>query len=85
MVSVSVAAATVGVPGTAVCAVAGVITEVVAVRPVLKSLDQHLYVLSTLAALPNRLESILLTASSNPNAAYEAGSEEYTVRNLRTL
>jgi hypothetical protein len=42
-------------------------------------------VLSTLAALPNRLESILLTASSNPNAAYEAGSEEYTVRNLRTL
>lgn len=31
------------------CAVVGVITEVVAVRPVLKSLDQHLYVLSTLA------------------------------------
>jgi branched-chain amino acid transport system permease protein len=27
----------------------GVVTEVVAVRPVLKSLDQHLYVLSTLA------------------------------------
>jgi len=27
----------------------GVITEIVAVRPVLKSLDQHLYVLSTLA------------------------------------
>ena len=31
------------------CAIIGVITEYVAVRPVLKSLDQHLYVLSTLA------------------------------------
>jgi branched-chain amino acid transport system permease protein len=31
------------------CAVVGVVTELVAVRPVLKSLDQHLYVLSTLA------------------------------------
>ncbi len=30
-------------------AVLGVVTEVVTVRPVLKSLDQHLYVLSTLA------------------------------------
>jgi len=30
-------------------AVCGIITEIVAVRPVLKSLDQHLYVLSTLA------------------------------------
>lgn len=30
-------------------AVVGIITEIVAVRPVLKSLDQHLYVLSTLA------------------------------------
>lgn len=33
----------------ATCAVIGVVTEVVAVRPVLKSLEQHLYVLSTLA------------------------------------
>jgi branched-chain amino acid transport system permease protein len=33
----------------AVCALLGVVTEYVAVRPVLKSLDQHLYVLSTLA------------------------------------
>ena len=33
----------------AVCALAGVLTEIVAVRPVLKSLEQHLYVLSTLA------------------------------------
>ncbi len=31
------------------CAMLGVATEYVAVRPVLKSLDQHLYVLSTLA------------------------------------
>lgn len=33
----------------AACALVGVVTEYVAVRPVLKSLDQHLYVLSTLA------------------------------------
>src|SRR5215831_4788323 len=33
----------------AACALIGVITEIVAVRPVLKNLDQHLYVLSTLA------------------------------------
>ena len=31
------------------CAILGFITEIVAVRPVLKSLEQHLYVLSTLA------------------------------------
>src|SRR3954468_12736775 len=30
-------------------ALLGVVTEIVAVRPVLKNLDQHLYVLSTLA------------------------------------
>jgi branched-chain amino acid transport system permease protein len=33
----------------AACALIGIITEYVAVRPVLKSLEQHLYVLSTLA------------------------------------
>jgi branched-chain amino acid transport system permease protein len=33
----------------AVCAAVGVITEIVAVRPVLDKLEQHLYVLSTLA------------------------------------
>src|SRR5215471_9228759 len=33
----------------AACAVIGVLTEFVAVRPVLKNVDQHLYVLSTLA------------------------------------
>jgi branched-chain amino acid transport system permease protein len=31
------------------CALIGVVTEIVAVRPVLKSLEQHLYVLTTLA------------------------------------
>jgi branched-chain amino acid transport system permease protein len=31
------------------CAIVGVVTEVLAVRPVLASLDKHLYVLSTLA------------------------------------
>lgn len=31
------------------CALLGVVTEIAAVRPVLKSLEQHLYVLSTLA------------------------------------
>jgi len=39
-----------GLLATLLCAaLIGVITEFVAVRPVLKSLDQHLYVLSTLA------------------------------------
>jgi len=33
----------------AVCAIIGVLTEIIAVRPVLNSLEQHLYVLSTLA------------------------------------
>jgi branched-chain amino acid transport system permease protein len=33
----------------AACAVVGIVTEIIAVRPVLKSLEQHLYVLSTLA------------------------------------
>src|SRR3954470_5838490 len=33
----------------AACMLVGVVTEFVAVRPVLRSLDQHLYVLTTLA------------------------------------
>ena len=36
----------------ACCAAVGIVTEIVAVRPVLKSLEQHLYVLSTLALAP---------------------------------
>jgi branched-chain amino acid transport system permease protein len=46
-----------GIPGPvglvltlAACAAVGVLTEIVAVRPVLASLEKHLYVLSTLAA-----------------------------------
>jgi branched-chain amino acid transport system permease protein len=40
----------VGLVATLACgAIIGVITEIVTVRPVLKSLEQHLYVLSTLA------------------------------------
>ena len=40
----------VGLAATLACgAVIGVVTEIVTVRPVLKSLEQHLYVLSTLA------------------------------------
>src|SRR5581483_7181919 len=31
------------------CALVGVLTEIIAVRPVLRSLERHLYVLSTLA------------------------------------
>src|SRR3990170_3065437 len=42
----SFTAGTLGMPGGALL---GLVTEIVAVRPVLKSLDQHLYVLSTLA------------------------------------
>src|SRR5207253_2018128 len=33
----------------AACAAVGVLTEIVAVRPVLNAIEQHLYVLSTLA------------------------------------
>ncbi len=41
----------IGLPLTlAACAAVGVATEVIAVRPVLAKLEQHLYVLSTLAA-----------------------------------
>src|SRR6202453_3099760 len=40
------------------CAIIGVITEFVAVRPVLKSLDQHLYVLSTLALMIQQIAAI---------------------------
>ncbi|MGA3156346.1 MAG: EAL domain-containing protein [Steroidobacteraceae bacterium] len=49
-------------------------------RPV--SADQ---VPATLASLPNRLESILLTSSAGPTAALDASSADYTVRNLRRL
>jgi branched-chain amino acid transport system permease protein len=44
----------------------GVITEIVAVRPVLKSLDQHLYVLSTLALALMVQQFIAIQWSTEP-------------------
>jgi branched-chain amino acid transport system permease protein len=50
------------------CAAVGVVTELVAVRPVLKSLDQHLYVLSTLALalMIQQLTAILWSTEPQP-------------------
>src|ERR1700740_3571845 len=50
------------------CAVIGVITEFVAVRPVLKSLDQHLYVLSTLALALMIQQVVAVEWSTEPQA-----------------
>ncbi|RAI61052.1 branched-chain amino acid ABC transporter permease [Roseicella frigidaeris] len=50
----------------AACALVGVVTEYVAVRPVLKSLDQHLYVLSTLALALMIQQVTALTWSTEP-------------------
>jgi branched-chain amino acid transport system permease protein len=50
----------------AVCALVGLITELVAVRPVLKSLDQHLYVLSTLALALMLQQSTAILWSTEP-------------------
>jgi branched-chain amino acid transport system permease protein len=49
-------------------AILGLITEFVTVRPVLKSLDQHLYVLSTLAAalMIQQLTAILFSTDAVP-------------------
>ena len=49
-------------------ALLGVVTEILAVRPVLKSLDQHLYVLSTLALA---LAAALPTAQAFAQATLE--------------
>jgi branched-chain amino acid transport system permease protein len=48
------------------CAVVGMVTEIVAVRPVLKSLDQHLYVLSTLALALMIQQLIAIEWSTEP-------------------
>jgi branched-chain amino acid transport system permease protein len=50
------------------CAVIGVLTEVIAVRPVLNSLEQHLYVLSTLAfaLLIQQLVAIFFSTEPQP-------------------
>jgi branched-subunit amino acid ABC-type transport system permease component len=53
----------------ATCAVIGVITEFVAVRPVLSKLDQHLYVLSTLA-LALMIQQVTGTASRSSTIHY---------------
>jgi branched-chain amino acid transport system permease protein len=50
----------------AVCAVVGMVTELVAVRPVLKSLEQHLYVLSTLALALMVQQSTAILWSTEP-------------------
>ena len=52
---------------TLVCAAGiGVVTEFVAVRPVLKSLDQHLYVLSTLALATMIQHTVAVKWSTEP-------------------
>ena len=50
----------------AVCALVGLVTELVAVRPVLKSLEQHLYVLSTLALALMVQQSTAILWSTEP-------------------
>ncbi len=50
----------------AACALVGLVTEIVAVRPVLKSLDQHLYVLSTLALASMIQNSASILWSTEP-------------------
>lgn len=48
------------------CAAVGVLTEIIAVRPVLKSLEQHLYVLSTLALALMIQQFTAITWSTEP-------------------
>lgn len=50
----------------ACCAAVGIVTEFVAVRPVLKSLDQHLYVLTTLALALMIQQVTAITWSTEP-------------------
>src|SRR5882757_3188173 len=50
------------------CALVGIVTEYVAVRPVLKSLDQHLYVLSTLAVALLIQQMTAIEWSTEPQA-----------------
>jgi branched-chain amino acid transport system permease protein len=49
-----------------VCAAVGLITELIAVRPVLKSLEQHLYVLSTLGLALMVQQSTAILWSTEP-------------------
>ena len=50
----------------AACALFGVLTEIVAVRPVLKNLDKHLYVLSTLAVALMAQQATAILWSTEP-------------------
>ena len=50
----------------AACALVGVVTEIVAVRPGLKSLEKHLYVLSTLAVALMIQQFTAITWSTEP-------------------
>src|SRR5919199_2167251 len=50
----------------AVCAAVGVVTEIVAVRPVLGALEQHLYVLSTLALALMIQQFVAIEYSTEP-------------------
>ena len=50
----------------AMCALVGLVTELVAVRPVLKSLEQHLYVLSTLGLALMVQQSTAVLWSTEP-------------------
>jgi branched-chain amino acid transport system permease protein len=50
----------------AVCAAVGVVTEIVAVRPVLGALEQHLYVLSTLALALMIQQFVAIEFSTEP-------------------
>ena len=50
------------------CGIIGVATEIVAVRPVLRSLDQHLYVLSTLAVALMIQQVTAIEWSTEPQA-----------------
>jgi len=66
------------------CAVVGVVTEFVAVRPVLKSLEQHLYVLTTLAValLIQQVTAIEWSTEPQPfprlfNLGHDAWDEKY--------
>jgi branched-chain amino acid transport system permease protein len=48
------------------CAVVGVLTELLAVRPVLKKLEQHLYVLSTLAMAMGMQQLVAILWGTEP-------------------
>ena len=50
----------------AACGLFGIVTEVVAVRPVLKALDKHLYVLSTLAVALMAQQATAILWSTEP-------------------